>query len=156
MKGQELDEMGQKFVKEIRQRMDERNLNDTGAGSASLSYKVEGDKLIIEGVARLLFLEFGRRPNKSYTKDSWRELMPFIRPWVARKLGVPDSENFALARHISDRIAKDGTRILADRTKGLELELILNDLNQELFNDIATKQAAIITDGLIKAWQSNN
>lgn len=142
----ELDEIGRKFVEAIRSRMSERNLNDTGAGSASLSYKVEGDKLMIEGVARLLFLEFGRRPGTMPPLD-------VIEAWVRRKLNVEDKDVRSVAFLIARKIKEKGTQILTDKTKGLELELILAELNEELFNDIATGQAASITNGLIKAWQ---
>ena len=144
-----LDEAGEKFISSIRQRMDEKNLNDTGEGSASLSFKVEGNKLIIEGVARLLFLEFGRRAGT----------MPpvsVIEAWVRRKLNVDDKDVRSVAFLIARKIKEKGTDILTDKTKGLEIELIINEINEELFNDIATQQALAITDGLIKTWQSPN
>lgn len=141
-----LDEIGRKYTAGIRQRMSERNLNDTGKGSESLSYKVEGDRLIIEGVARLLFLEFGRRPGTWPPRD-------VIEAWVRRKLKVSDKEVKSVAYLVARKIKEKGTDILTDRTKGLQLELIIADLNDELFNDVATGQAASITDGLIKAWQ---
>jgi len=144
-----LDEVGEKFIKTIRQRMADKNLNDTGKGSESLSYKVEGDKLIIEGVARLLFLEFGRRAGTMPPVDA-------IEGWVRRKLNVEDKDVRSVAFLIARKIKEKGTAILTDKTKGLEIELIINELNEELFNDIATKQALEITDGLIKTWQSRN
>ena len=106
-----LDEAGEKFISSIRQRMDEKNLNDTGEGSASLSFKVEGNKLIIEGVARLLFLEFGRRAGT----------MPpvsVIEAWVRRKLNVDDKDVRSVAFLIARKIKEKGTDILTDKTKG--------------------------------------
>lgn len=149
MSNQQLDEAGKLFIQRIKERMSERNLNDTGEGAASLSYKVEGNKLIIEGVARLLFLEFGRRAGTYPPKD-------VIEAWVRRKLNVEDSEVKSVAFLIARKIFEKGTDILTDKTKGLQLEIIIDELNNELFESVAEKQALSITDGLFKTWQSTN
>jgi len=144
-----LDEVGQKFVDRLRQQMAEKGLNDTHAGEQSISFSTTENKLIIEGLARLLFLIFGRRAGTMPPVD-------VIEGWVRRKLNVEDKDVRSVAFLIARKIKEKGTAILTDRTKGLQIELIINELNEELFNDIATKQALEITDGLIKTWQSRN
>jgi hypothetical protein len=149
MNSQQLEKAGSLFVQRIKERMSDRNLNDTGEGAASLSYKVEGNKLIIEGVARLLFLEFGRRAGTYPPKD-------IIEAWVRRKLNVDDKDVKSVAFLISRKIFEKGTDILTDKTKGLQLELIIDELNNELFESVAEEQALSITDGIFKTWQSPN
>ncbi len=145
MTEQALKEVGELYVKKIQAAFDDKRLNDTGGGRASIGFKVSGSKLIIEGLARVLFLEFGRRAGVA---------PPFnvIRDWVERKLNIPDEEIDGVSWAIVNKIKKEGTNILKDRAKGLQLELILNELNDELSKIILNFEAHRITDGLFKTW----
>jgi len=143
-----LEDIGQRFVDKIKDKFDSQNLNDTGEAKDSLSYKVEGNKLIIEGKARALFLEFGRRPG------TFPPIAP-IRAWAIRKLGVSEDEADGVAYLIARKIAREGTDILTDRSKGLQVEILLSELNKELLQEITIFEQARITNGLIKTWQSN-
>ena len=140
-----LKEVGSLYVKKIQAAFDDKRLNDTGGGRASMGFEVSGSKLIITGLARVLFLEYGRRPGSP---------PPFavIRDWVERKLNVPDEEKDGISWAIVKKIAKEGTDILTDRTKGLQLEIILAELNDELSKIILNFEAQRITDGLFKTW----
>lgn len=138
-----LDKTAQAIESRIKDQFDSKGLNDTGKGKGSISAKADGNKIIVEGLARVLFLEYGRGGNKNYNSESWKELMPIIRPWVVRRLGVPDSENFGLARYISDKIAREGTDIFTDQAKGLQLELIVADILEKALNEVANEQARI-------------
>jgi hypothetical protein len=144
-----LDQIGKDFVDGIKQAFDDKRLNDTGGARASLSYKVDGKKLIIEGMARVLFLQYGRAPGTP---------PPFgvIRDWVIRKLNPEEGAVWIITKTIVDKIAEKGTDIFRDKAKGLEIELLLQKLNDELLLEITIFEQARITNGLIKTWQSPN
>lgn len=151
---QQLHETGRKFIENIKDAYDKKGITDRGGAKDSLSYTVDGNRLIIEGKARIMFNNFGRRGNKVYDMaTSWKTLMPFIRPWVARKLGIPYEKNFAVSRAISDKIAREGTALLKGNAKGLELEIIFSEIAEELQQDIILAEQMSITDGLIKTWK---
>lgn len=141
-----LNIIGQKFVDRIKNQFDKQGLNDTGQAKESLSYQVKDGKLIIEGKARALFLEFGRSPGKP---------PPFevIKDWVVRKLNPPKEAVWIITKTIVDKIAQKGTDIFTDKAKGLQIEIILDDLNKELLTEITIFEQARITNGLIKQWQ---
>lgn len=119
-----LNEAGAEFVRRIREEFDRKKLNDTNRAKDSISYRVESNKIVVEGLARVIFLEFGRRSGKP---------PPFevIRDWVERKLNVESDEIDGVAWAIVKKIAKEGTDILTDRAKGLQIELILRDIIDE-------------------------
>lgn len=142
-----LKEIGQEFVKMLRDEFDKKKLNDTKAGRDSITYKVEQNKLMIEGLARVLFLEYGRMAGKFPNVDA-------IRGWVERKLNIPPEEVDNVAYLIGRKIAKHGTDILTDKTKGLQIELLLDQLNDELSKMIINFEQLKITNGLITTWQS--
>ena len=146
-----LKEVGSLYVKKIQAAFDDKRLNDTGGGRASMGFEVSGSKLIITGLARVLFLEYGRRGTDA---NPSAKPPPFavIRDWVERKLNVPDEEKDGISWAIVKKIAKEGTDILTDRTKGLQLEIILAELNDELSKIILNFEAQRITDGLFKTW----
>lgn len=141
-----LNIIGQKFVDRIKDQFDKQGLNNTGQAKESLSYQVKDNKLIIEGKARALFLEFGRAPGKP---------PPFqvIKDWVIRKLKPPEEAVWIITKTIVDKIAEKGTDIFTDKAKGLQIEIILDDLNKELLTEITIFKQAKIINGLIKKWQ---
>lgn len=135
-----LEEVGVRIVSDIQQRMSESRgalgpMNDTGEASKSLSYKVSGNKLTIEGLARLFFLEFGRRPGAWPNVDA-------IKKWVRSKLGVTEEEVDSVAYLVGRKIYRDGTEILNDKSKGLRLDLILDMFIEEVGEKV--------TEGLVK------
>lgn len=146
-----LDILADKMIQSLKDRFEEANLNDTGKAMDSLSYIVGENSIVIEGLARILFLEFGRRPSSDH--DNWKELMPFILPWVRRKLNVEESGVYPVAVTISKKIAKNGTQILADKAKGLQIEITLSKVFDEMSEIVAENELLEITNGLIKAWK---
>ena len=94
-----LDRAGQIAVSDIRKSFNEKNLNDTKKARDSISYQVNGDTLIITGLARVLFLEFGRRHGEMPPIDP-------IKKWVESKLGVSKEESRGVAFAIAKKIAK--------------------------------------------------
>ena len=140
-----LKEIGEEFVKDIRDAFDEKRLIDRGGAKNSISFRTEPNKLLIEGLGRVGFLNFGRRPGTP---------PPFnvIRDWVIRKLNPEEDAVYPITKAIVKKIAEKGTDILTDRTKGLELEIIIAELTDELSEKIINFTAVEITDGLVKAW----
>lgn len=143
-----LHSFGEDLVKRIQQEFDNKNLNDRGGASGSLEFSVEGEKVVVYGLARVLFLEFGRRPGDPPPFD-------VIQGWVERKLNVPAEEVDSVAWAIVKKIAKEGTSILTDKAKGLELEIILADLLEEFTQYYVSFKAESIVNGLVKTWQSH-
>jgi hypothetical protein len=146
---EELNDIAKKFVDSLTSEFDKKGLNDTFKGRDSISYKIESRKIIIEGLARVLFLVYGRAPGTP---------PPFgvIRDWVIRKLNPEEGAVWIITKTIVDKIAEKGTDIFRDKAKGLEIELLLQKLNDELLLEITIFEQARITNGLIKTWQSPN
>lgn len=150
----ELEEVGQEITARIQQEFDAKNLNNTKLGQNSVSSKVVGGtKLSIEAFKRILFLQFGRRPRANYNENSWKEIYPAIESWVKRKLNVSDEDLFIVTKSIADKIQREGTQILRDRSKGLELEIILNEYIDQIAKLVTEKEAQKIVDQLAKQWQ---
>lgn len=145
----ELQPLADKMIQALKQRFQEQNLNDTKEAVNSLSAVVSERSIVIEGLARILFLEFGRRPGP----DNWRELMPFILPWVRRKINPEESGVYPIAVTIAKKIAEKGTDILTDQAKGLQIEITIGKVIEEFVPIIAEQQLLEITGGLIKAWR---
>lgn len=146
MNEQGLQEIGDEFVRRLRSEMERKNLNDTGRASDSLEAEAKTDKLLIYGLARVLFLEFGRSPGSMPPVN-------VIQGWVERKLGVSSDESRGVAFAIAKKIGKEGTNIFTDRAKGLQIELILQNIYNELSKVILDFKAQEITNGLIKNWK---
>ena len=144
-----LEEIGNKLIKSIRIEMSDKNLNDTNQASESLSYQVTDNRLTIYGLQRILFLEFGRRPGTFPPVDQ-------IQNWVASKLGITDEkENRSVAFVIARKIKEKGTDILTDEAKGLQITLLVEEINEQLFQEMSKFESANIVDGIIKDWTSD-
>lgn len=137
--------IGQKIVDSLKRTLSVKNINDTGDASSSLSYIVKNDVLTIEGLERVLFLEFGRRPGKFPDLDA-------IKEWVERKLNVAEEDVDTVAYLVGKKIQDEGTDILNNKTKGLQIDLtVANVLNQTL-KEVSSKAAEAITGGLVTSW----
>lgn len=142
----ELQELGDEYVKRIQDQFDKKKLNFTGEAKKSLTAKATDNKLQIIGKKRTLFLEFGRRAGK------FPPIGP-IKDWVIGKLNVSEDEADGVAYAIAKKISEKGTDILTDRAKGLQVELILNEMNEELQKIILNFEAKRITSGLFNAFK---
>jgi hypothetical protein len=141
-----LQEMGDEFVKRLKEQFDKKGLNDTGKGQDSLEATTKENKLLIWGLARVLFLEYGRKPGTFPPVD-------VIQEWVERKLNVGPEESKGVAFVIARKIANEGTNIFRDKAKGLQVELILQDLYDDLSKVVLDFKTQEITGGLIKNWK---
>lgn len=141
-----LAKAGEEFVKRLRQQFADLGLNDTHAAEQSLSSSVQNNKLIIEGKLRTVVLVTGRKPGK------FPPIKP-IREWAIRKLGVSEDEADSVAFLIARKIAKKGTDIFTGKSKGLQIELIIDELNKELEQEVNTQVALSVTESVIESYQ---
>lgn len=137
--------LGEELLRRIQEAFNNKGLNDTGEAKDSLSLTVYDNTIVVDGMARILFLEYGRRAG---------EAPPFevIRDWVERKLNIEVDQINSVSWAIVNKIKAQGTNILTDRAKGLELELILNEFLTEFVDSLAAMKADEVVDGLIKEW----
>ena len=142
-----LDKAGEAAVKNLQDQMDQLNLNASGAAKASLSYTATDKALYIEGLARIVFLVFGRAKGK-------RPPIKPIQEWVETKLGISSSESLGVAFAIATKIEKEGTDIFTGKAKGLQIEITLQMISKELLIEITNLYAREITNGIIKEWQT--
>ena len=135
------------YVKRIQETFDRKNLNDQGGGRASVAYVQRENKHSIVGKGRLGFLEYGRKAGVAPPFD-------VIKGWVERKLNIPDDQVEGVAWAIVNKIKKHGTNILTDKTKGLRLELLADEINKEIKKKISKFAATEVVNNLAKLWQS--
>ena len=114
-----LEDIGNELIEEIRKRMSDKDLNNTGTASRSLNSKVTDTKLQIKGERYIGALDECRSPGRFPPVDA-------IRNWVAQKLGISGNENNSIAYLIGRKIANEGTSIYQDKSKGIELESIVD------------------------------
>jgi len=138
---------GKKFVDRIQNEFDKKGLNDTGKAKDSLGFTAKGTSLSIEGKLRIIFLQDGRKPGKFPPID-------VIRGWVERKLGVPSEKSRNVAFLIARKIAEKGTDIFTDKAKGLQLELILNEMQTILLDEIANEVFLQVNNSVFQSIKS--
>ena len=141
-----LNKAGDKFVQGLQKQFDVLGLNDTGAASAALSSKVVGNKLQIEGLLRTVVLASGRKPGKFPPMEP-------IRAWVRRKLNVEESEVDGVAFVIARKIAREGTDIFTGKAKGLQVEMLIAEINKELEDEVNTQIGLNVTDTVFEAFK---
>ena len=136
-----LEEIGNELIEEIRKRLSDKNINNTGTASRSLNVKATDIKLEIKGLRYIGALDEGRSPGRFPPVDA-------IRDWVARKLGISGNENNSIAYLIGRKIANEGTSIYQDKSKGIELESIV-DMGIKLIKKRVTAKLLIDTKAKI-------
>jgi hypothetical protein len=107
-----------------------KNLDATG--EASISLEVNGSQLL--GNDYLYYLDKGRAPGK---------FPPTMYGWVNNKLGLSGSEAKQVDFLVRRKISREGTEIFKNKSKGLELnqliEEMLEDLTKELPDEVAVE-----------------
>lgn len=104
-----------------------KNLNDTGGAVNSLEV-IESENALV-GNDYIYFLDQGRRPGSFPPVDN-------IREWVRNKLNVSDKEVNGVAYVVGRKIANEGTEIYKDKSKGLQLDDLIEDMLKNLYADI--------------------
>ena len=141
-----LNKSGQQFVKKLQDQFDLLNLNDTQKAKKSISYSVKNGILNIEGLLRIVVLITGRKPGKFPP-------MSKIQGWVSRKLGITDeAENKKVSFLIARKISEKGTDIFTGKAKGLQLQLIVDEINEELFKEVSNEIALNISNTIYEAY----
>lgn len=138
---------GDVFVEKLRQQFEDKGLNDTHTAEKSLSSSVSDKMLKIEGLLRTVVLITGREPGK------FPPIEP-IRKWVASKLGITEEkENKRVAFLVARKIATEGTAIFSNRAKGLQIELILIELNKQLQKEVSEQLTLDITKTIMDEYE---
>ena len=141
-----LTKAGDKFVAGLRGQFETLGLNDTHAAERALSSKVVGNKLEIQGLLRTVVLASGRKPGK------FPPMQP-IRDWVRRKLNVEESEVDGVAFVIARKIAREGTDIFTGKAKGLQVEMLIAQINKELEDEVNTQIGLNVTETIFEAFK---
>ena len=142
----ELEQIGNELIEEIRKRMSDKDLNSTGNASRSLNTKATETKLEIKGERYIGALDQGRKPGKfpplqkiiDYVK---REGIDFV--INGKSIGIEST-----AYLMGKGMAENGSIIYRDRTKGIELESIV-DMGIQLIKKRITAQFLIDTKAKI-------
>ena len=109
----------EEFNSDIRVRLREKGINNTGAASESLRVQRTEKGAASMGNDYIYFLEYGRGSGKFPPVTAMRD-------WVRTKLGVTEPKEVnRIAYLVGRKIATEGTAIHNDRKKGIQLyELI--------------------------------
>jgi len=112
-----------------------RMKNLDASGKASDSLEIQGSKLV--GNDYIYFLDKGRAPGRFPPVSN-------IRDWVRTKLGISDEKEInSVGFLVGRKMAREGTEIFKNKSKGLQLdnlvEEMLNDLQKELPDAVAAE-----------------
>lgn len=141
-----LSKAGDEFVNDLRKQFTALGLNDTHKAEKALSSSVSKGTLKIDGLLRTVVLITGRKNGK------FPPLEP-IEKWAIRKLGVDEKEAKGIAFVIARKIAKKGTDIYTGKSKGLQIELIINDINKDLQEKVNEEIALGVTESVLNAYE---
>jgi len=95
------------------------------SGEAFNSLEVKGNQLL--GNDYIYFLDQGRAPGK---------FPPTLISWVKNKLGLEGSEAKQVDFLVRRKIARDGTNIYRNKSKGIELDTLVEDTLNELTKEL--------------------
>jgi len=140
-----LENVGEQLVNEIKSRINDKDLNDTGSASSSLKLNATDTKLEIKGNRYIGALDKGRKPGKFPPPNKMidyvtRNGIEFVID--GKSIGIK-STAFLMGKGISEK----GTAIFRDHSKGIQLEtieemgvkLIKKNVSGIILNDIKSK-----------------
>ena len=112
-----------------------RMKNLDASGEASDSLEIQGSKLV--GNDYIYFLDKGRAPGRFPPVSN-------IREWVRTKLGISNEKEVnSVGFLVGRKMAREGTEIFKNKSKGLQLDNLvdemLNDLQKELPDAVAAE-----------------
>lgn len=116
-------------------RIELRRYNSTGEAINSL--EVKGNELL--GAEHIYYLVHGRGPGKFPPVNN-------IRDWVRNKLGVEDAEVNSIAYLIGKKISEEGTEIYKDKSKGIDIDYMIELMEQKIREAIAKEMAMMDVD----------
>ncbi len=128
-------ELSEKHLTELAKRIQGVMIskNMVAGGEAFNSLEVKGNKLL--GASYLYYLDKGRAPG------GWPPLSA-IRDWIRNKLNIPVQEEKAAMFLIGRKIARDGTSIYRNNSKGLQLDTLIDEMLENLTKELPEKMAA--------------
>jgi len=128
--------------------MKDKGLDDSGQTSRELKVESKGrNEASLSGPAHLVFLNRGRGPGKFPPIQN-------IQDWIQNKPGFtldPDVPVKSIAFLIARKIAREGTEIFKDKTKGLEFQKILEKRLPDLEKEIGTLTAQLTASALVES-----
>lgn len=136
------DKYGKSIIKRMIQKMNQLDLNASGAAAKSLKYEKLPDGLIITGKDYFEQIDKGRRPNNT------RPPMQPLFQWVQRRMAVEDiKEARRVAFAVQQTIAEKGT-IKRFGYKGADiLDFIIKT---EIKNKFQPEAIKVVKDELIR------
>jgi len=109
---EELEQFNQLIIDSL----NSKNISNTGEAAKSLRVKVDGNTIQSLDIFYLEFLDKGRGKGKFPDLNK-------IKSWVQSKLGITDENEInQVAFFVSRNIAKLGTAIFRDNSKGIEID----------------------------------
>lgn len=112
--------IGNELISDIRSKLDQKSLNDSGSTRNSLRLEANNDSLKIYGKSHILFLNRGRYPGGKLPYDSAKK-QSYLLEWAKRRTSSL-REAKSLAFLVGRKLQREGSEIFKDRSKGLMLE----------------------------------
>jgi hypothetical protein len=101
------------------------------SGETAESLEVKENKLL--GSESIYFLDQGRAPGK---------FPPSLMAWVRDKLGLRGAEADQVNYLVRRKIANEGTEIYKNKSKGLELNKLVDEMLENLTKELPNEVAA--------------
>lgn len=124
------DEITYKHLDNLRTKIQERISNNTGGASESL--EIQGNKLL--GNDYIYYLDQGRKPGRFPPVQNMID-------WVNSKLGISGKEGNAVAFLVGRKLANEGSEIFKDKSKGIQLDQLVDEMINELFKELPDEAA---------------
>ena len=124
------NEITTKHLNNLKAKIEERIPNNTGDAASSL--EVNENKLL--GNDYIYYLDQGRKPGKFPPVQN-------IRDWVNSKLGIQGKQGNAVAFLVGRKLANEGSEIFKDKSKGIRLDELVNDMLDELYKELPNEAA---------------
>ena len=115
----------------LQNEMASKNIDNTG--NASQSLEVSGNQLL--GNEYIYYLDKGRGAGKFPPVQN-------IRDWVRQKLNVEEKQINSVSFLIGRKISTQGTGIFRNNAKGIQLDLHVENMIDELFKELPDEAAA--------------
>ena len=136
-----------RFNDDLKKTINEKGLTNTGRTGASIQVRTTGNIVESIGVGYIGVLDKGRRPGKFPPVLA-------IQEWARTKLGISDEKDLKNAAYaISRKIAREGTAIYNDNSKGIELDKKIETLKQSITKNISKYVANVIKNELTKSFK---
>lgn len=133
----------ERFNDSIRDTLTAKGISDTGEAARSLFVEFGADFVQSIGIFYIEFLDTGRGPGKE---------PPFkkILAWAMRRTGQDASGAWGLAVYVRDKIARLGTEIFRNNSKGLEIDKKIVTLREAINEAVRESTIATIRQRLNK------